>query len=106
MFHPLYNHLRHKWELQNQNDRPYFPEYPDKHHGLSVHAVYPKIILSHRVLSTKDITNKSFRNEYAPCPLQFLRIPFQYFDAESTEIASIYISVVYVFQLMTILEYI
>ena len=27
---PLYNHLRHKWELQNQNDRPYFPEYPDK----------------------------------------------------------------------------
>ncbi len=40
MFHPLYNHLRHKWELQNQNDRPYFPEYPDKHHGLSVHAVY------------------------------------------------------------------
>ena len=80
----------------NQNDRPYFPEYPDKHHGLSVHAVYPKIIfVPQGPVHQRHHEQKVSETNMLPALLQFLRISFQYFDAESTEIASIYISVVY-----------
>ena len=78
MFHPLYSHLRHKWELQNQNDRQYFPEYPDKHHGLSVHAVYPKTIFVPQGPAHQKHHEQKFQKQiYSPpfvIPQDFLSI--------------------------------